>query len=150
MTRSASVLTSVLIYLLFASLALSIGPSRLEADDDTASIYIELNKTEETEQGCRPLFLFDNQSGHQLNRFQIELVLFDHEGIHSKQILLDMAPLYEGKKTVASFLLTNVECQQIGSMLINDLPDCKNSVGGSLDCLSLLQVTSRSDIPLEK
>ena len=150
MTRSASALISVVTRLLLLFPFIAIGSVSVKADDSAPSIFIELNKAENTEQGCRPLFLFDNQSGHQLNRFQVELVLFDHEGIHSKQILLDMAPLYEGKKTVASFLLTNVACDQIGSMLINDLPDCHNSVGGALDCLALLQVTSKSDIPLEK
>ncbi len=150
MKRSTSSLISVLTCLVFTFMWLVIEARSLDADDDTGSIIIELNKTEDTEEGCRPLFLFENQSGHQLNRFQIELVLFDQEGVHAKQIRLDMAPLYEGKKTVASFLLANVACDQIGSMLINDLPDCKNSAGGTLDCLPLLQVTSKSDIPLEK
>lgn len=150
MIQFESALISVVRCLLLMLPIFWIGSAPVKADDSTPSIFIELNKTENTEQGCRPLFLFENQSGHQLNRFQIELVLFDHEGIYSKQILLDMAPLYQGKKTVASFLLTNITCDQIGSMLVNDLPDCHNSVGGPLDCLALLQVTSKSDIPLEK
>jgi hypothetical protein len=61
-----------------------------------------------------------------------------------------MAPLYKDKKTLASFLLADTECDQIGSMLVNDLPACENSVGGTLDCLALLEVTSKSEIPLEK
>ncbi len=148
MTSSSSALISAFPRLLFISFALWLLSSPLRADEP--SIKIELNKIEETEQGCRPLFLFENQSGHQLNRFQVELVLFDHKGVYSKQILLDMAPLYEGKKTIASFLLTDITCDQIGSMLVNDLPDCENSTGGPLDCLALLQVTSKGDISLEK
>jgi hypothetical protein len=117
---------------------------------DENAIGIELNKVEDTEQGCRPHFLFNNQSGHQLNQFQVELVLFDEQGVYSKQIRLDMAPLYENKKVLASFLLSDVPCEQISSMLINDLPNCKNSSGTDLDCLALLQVSSKSDIALEQ
>ncbi|MDH3663967.1 MAG: hypothetical protein OEU92_28800, partial [Alphaproteobacteria bacterium] len=113
-------------------------------------IGIELNKAEDTEQGCRPLFLFDNQSGHQLNKFQVELVLFDSKGVYSKQILLDMAPLYKDKKVLASFLMSELACDDIGGMLVNALPSCANTTGADLDCLSLLEVTSKSSIPLEK
>ena len=34
-------------------------------------LLIELNKLEDTEQGCRSLFLFDNGTGHELNRFRV-------------------------------------------------------------------------------
>lgn len=113
-------------------------------------ISIELNKAEETEQGCSSVFLFDNQSGHQLNRFQVDLVLFDDKGVHARRLLLDMAPLYEGKKVVASFLMNDLPCDEIGSMLVNALPSCANSTGEDLDCLPLLNVASKSTIPLEK
>jgi len=91
--------------------------SALAASD--GSIGIELNKTEETEQGCRPLFLFDNRTDHQLNKFQIELALFDGDGVYSRQVLLDMAPLYKDKKVVASFLMKDLSCSDIGSILVN-------------------------------
>lgn len=125
----------------------SVASSAIAAD---GIIAIELNKTEDTEQGCRPLFLFDNQSGHQLNAFQLELVLFDDKGVYSRQILLDMAPLYQDKKVVASFLINEFSCDQIGSMLVNALPRCENSTGTDIDCLALLDVSSKSSIPLEK
>lgn len=148
MTSYKNALKQTVFRFLFAALAILLCSPSLRADD--GAITIELNKLEDTDQGCRPLFLFNNQSGHQLNRFQVELVLFDAKGVHSKQILLDMAPLYEGKKMVASFLLTNLDCDEIGSMLINDLPECENSTGTSLSCLERLEVTSKSDTPLEK
>lgn len=117
---------------------------------DEGAIGIELNKAEQTEEGCRPLFLFDNRSGHQLNAFQVEIVLFDDKGVYSQKVLLDMAPLYEDKKVLASFLMSELACDEIGSMLVNGLPRCANSTGTALDCLAMLEVTSRSSIPLER
>ena len=37
-------------------------------------LLIELNKLEDTDQGCRSLFLFDNGTGHELNRFRVDLI----------------------------------------------------------------------------
>ncbi len=148
MTWTVTILHSMYSRLFLAFLTLGLLSGTVFGDE--ASITIELNKAENTEQGCRPVFLFDNQSGHQLNRFQVELALFDQKGVYSNQILLDMAPLYEGKKTIASFLLAEIPCDKIGSILVNDLPSCQNSTGNTLDCLAFLEVTSKSDIPLEK
>jgi hypothetical protein len=113
-------------------------------------LLIELNKLEDTEQGCRSLFLFDNATGHELNRFRVDLILFDQEGVYAKQLLLDMAPLSEDKKVLTSFLLADEPCASIGSILVNDLPLCENGSGAELDCVPLLKVESRTDVPLEK
>ena len=114
-------------------------------------LLIELNKLEDTEQGCRSLFLFDNGTGHELNRFRVDLILFDPEGVYAKQLLLDMAPLSDDKKVLASFLLAEQKpCSSIGSILVNGLPVCENGSGAQLDCVALLKVESRTDVPLEK
>jgi hypothetical protein len=110
---------------------------------------IELNKLETTEEGCRSLFVFDNETGHELNRFQVELILFDRKGVYAKQLLLDMAPLSEDKKVLASFLLADHPCDSIGTVLINDVPWCENGAGATVDCVKLLDVGSRTEVPLE-
>jgi hypothetical protein len=114
------------------------------------ALLIELNKLEDTEQGCRSLFLFDNATGHELDRFRVDLILFDQEGVYAKQLLLDLAPLYQDKKVLTSFLLGEQPCASIGSILVNDLPWCNDGSGAKLDCVPLLKVESRTDVPLEK
>ena len=64
--------------------------------------------------------------------------------------MLDMAPLSPDKKTVASFLLGEQPCEEIGSILVNDIPQCRNTTGNAIDCLDWLKVDSKSTIPLEK
>jgi hypothetical protein len=117
---------------------------------EDGSLSIELNKVEDTAQGCLSSFLFDNRTGHQLHRFQLDLVFFDPEGIAAKQMLLDMAPLYEDKKTFASFLVNDTACDKIGSILVNAVPMCENGSGHEVDCIDLLEVSSRSHVPLER
>jgi hypothetical protein len=117
---------------------------------DPPALGIELNKLEDSAEGCRSVFVIDNRTGHELSRFRIDLILFDPDGVYSKQLLLDMAPLYADKRTVTSFLLDAQPCAALGSVLINDVPWCENGSGNALDCVELLEVRSRSAIPLEK
>ncbi|MGI9502678.1 MAG: Tat pathway signal sequence domain protein [Geminicoccaceae bacterium] len=148
MKRALGTFPMVARWLFLSMLAVLSAVSSAMAADGVISI--ELNKVDDTEQGCRPLFLFDNRSGHQLNKFQVELVLFDDKGVYSRQVLMDMAPLYEDKKIVASFLINEIACDEIGSMLVNALPSCANTTGADLNCIGLLEVSSKSSIPLEK
>jgi hypothetical protein len=131
-----------------AALGLVIGAQLPAAAE--AELLIELNKLENTEEGCRSLFVFDNATGRELNRFQVDLILFDQEGVYARQVMLDMAPLSADKKIVASFLLPDQQCDAIGSILVNDLPQCADGAGAQLDCVKLLEVRSRTDTPLEK
>ena len=117
---------------------------------DEGALAIELNKMEDTAQGCLSSFVFDNQTGHELNRLQIDLVFFDAQGVAAKQMLLDMAPLYQDKKTFASFLLDQTSCDKIGSILVNGVPQCEDGAGDEIDCIDLLKVSSRSEVPLER
>ena len=114
------------------------------------NLDIELNKLDDTDQGCRSVFVFDNRTGHDLNRFRVDLILFDPKGVYSKQLLLDMAPLYADKKTVASFLLGEQACDGIGSILVNDVPWCEDGAGTSLECVRMLDVRSLTSVPLQK
>lgn len=113
-------------------------------------LAIELNKLENTEEGCRSLLVFDNRTGYELHRFRVDLILFDPKGIYKKQLLLDMAPLHADKKRAASFLLGEWRCDELGSVLVNDIPQCRNGAGEALECVGMLKVRSRSDVALEK
>lgn len=123
------------------------APARAE---DAPALGIELNKLEDSAEGCRSVFVFDNRTGHELNRFRIDLILFDPDGVYSKQLLLDMAPLHADKKTVTSFLLDGQPCAKLGSLLVNDVPWCENGAGNSIDCVKMLKVDSLAGIPLQK
>jgi hypothetical protein len=132
------------------ALVAAIGWQAQAHAQDDGTLTIELNKMEDTEQGCLSSFLFDNQTGHQLSRFQLDLVFFDAEGVAAKQLLLDMAPLYVDKKTFASFVLDATACDKIGSILVNAVTACENGSGHEIGCVDLLEVSSRSQVPLEK
>jgi hypothetical protein len=129
---------------------LGLLPAAAARAQENTALGIELNKLESTEEGCRAVFVFYNNTEHELNRFRIDLILFDPQGIYDKQLLVDMAPLYPHKKTVASFLLAEKPCAEVGSILVNDLPWCEDGAGSELDCVGMLDVWSLADVPLQK
>lgn len=114
------------------------------------SLEIELNKAEDSGEGCLASFVVQNKLGHTLDRFSLDLFVFDKEGIIARQVLLDMAPLRKSKTTVANFSLIQVPCENIGKVLVNNIPSCRSQDGDLLDCLTDLKVSSRNRIELTK
>ena len=115
-----------------------------------AGLSIELNKAEEIEGGCVASFLFQNNLGPTLDRFNLDLFLFDAEGVIVRRVTIDLAPLLNGKTRVAQFHLHNGACGDISRILVNDIPQCRAESGETVDCLAGLAVSSRSQIALDK
>ncbi len=114
-------------------------------------IEIELNKVEDNGGSCLASFVFRNRLGHTLNRFSMDLYVFDRDGVIARRVVLDLAPLRGDKITVAQFFLIERPCGEVSRILINDIPSCRSEgTGETLDCLDGLTVTSRSLIEMVK
>ncbi len=114
-------------------------------------IGIELNKVEDNSGSCLASFVVRNGLGQTLDRFSMDLYVFDSDGVIARQVLLDLAPLRGNKTTVLSFFLIERPCGEISRILINDIPSCRSEgTGEALDCLDGLSVSSRSLIEMVK
>ena len=116
----------------------------------SSGLSIELNKTEDFDGGCMASFVFQNNLGATLDRFNLDLFLFDPEGVIVRRVTIDMAPLRNGKTKVAQFHLYNGACAELSRILVNDIPQCRAETGEPVDCLAGLAVSSRSAISLTK
>lgn len=115
-----------------------------------SGLAIELNKVEDFGEGCMASFVFQNNLGATLDRFNLDLFLFDTEGVIVRRVLIDMAPLVNGKTRVAQFHLHSGACAELSRILVNDFPQCRAESGEGVDCLAGLTVSSRSAIALAK
>ncbi len=116
-----------------------------------SNIGIELNKVEYNGGSCLASFVVQNNLGHTLDPFSLDLFVFDRDGIIARQVLLDLAPLGSDKTTVAKFRLIERPCAEISRVLINNIPSCQSKdTGETHDCLSGLTVSSRSHVELVK
>ena len=132
-----------------AALALA-GPGGAVSAADPG-LEIELNKVEDGEAACIASFVVRNAMGHTLDRFSMDLYVFDSAGVIARQVLLDLAPLRGNKTTVARFNLIARPCGEVSRILVNDIPSCRGEGSGeALDCLAALTVSSRGSIEMVK
>ncbi len=113
-------------------------------------LHVELNKVEDIGGNCHGSFAIRNSLGHTLDRFSMELILFGRDGVIKGSIFLDMAPLPDDKTTVFNFVLSEGRCADLGRMLVNKFPACTSRTGEKVDCLSGLDVSSRSGLEFVK
>ena len=109
-------------------------------------LTLELNKVADGPQGCLATVLIGNRLGRTLDRFRLDLVLFNGKGVLFDRILIDLAPLPHGRTTVASFPLIQGACIGVSRILLQDVPACRTDGRRDLDCLSDLAVSSRTGI----
>ncbi|HZD25987.1 MAG TPA: hypothetical protein VE631_06965, partial [Alphaproteobacteria bacterium] len=83
------------------------------------SLSIELNRVTMRDGRCVGSFLIGNDLGRTLDRFSIDLYVFDADGRAARRLLVDLAPLPAGRTTPASFGLA-LPCGGIGWLLIAD------------------------------
>jgi hypothetical protein len=110
------------------------------------SLTLELNKVTDGPQGCLATVLIGNKLGRNLDRFRLDLVLFNGKGVLFDRVLIDLAPLPRGRTTVASFPLVPGACTGVSRILLQDVPACRAEGQKAMDCLSGIAVSSRTSI----
>lgn len=117
---------------------------------DDVSLSVELNKLEPHEDACRAYLVFDNTASSVYESLKLDLVMFDPDGVISRRLAVEGAPLAADKTTVKLFDIAGVACADIGRVLLNDILACRDDAGEHDDCLSRLQLESRAGVPFVK
>ena len=136
--------TTYFVFLLTSFMWLSTGTA------SAAGLSLELNKIESVTETCTATVLIANRLGQSLDRFRLDLVLFDSKGVIFERLLIDLAPLPHDRTTIASFPLLAAKCSDISRILVKDVPACRAEVGGDMDCFSSLRVKTRTRIQIGK
>jgi hypothetical protein len=116
----------------------------------SAGVHVELNKLEASSKGCRAYIVVDNPAETTYKSYKIDLVLFQTDGVIGKRFSIDLAPLRAKKKSVKLFEIDGIQCDKIGSFLINDVMECKAESGPVSGCLDQLKTTSLTKVQLSK
>ena len=117
---------------------------------DPTALTVELNKLEPQGNGCRAYVVVQNDSAKQFQTVKLDLVLFQQDGVIGRRFAIDLAPIKPQKRTVKLFDLDGLACDRIGSLLINDVVECKTAEGPLDDCLAGLTVKSLTNVQLTK
>ncbi len=113
-------------------------------------LEIELNKIEQRDQACRVYLFAKNKTQQKFTSFKLDVVLFNQNGIIQKNMAVNIAPLPVAKKIVKAFDLKQLDCDAIGSLLVNRVIECETASNDAPDCLSLLKLSSKNRIPFSK
>jgi hypothetical protein len=103
-------------------------------------IRVELNAMENAEGRCRVSFVIENKGEAVVDTLRLDLALFNRGGIVQRRIATDMGPVRAGKTIVKTFTLDGA-CDEIGSMLVNEVAACAPADANA--CLDRLALSSR-------
>jgi hypothetical protein len=110
------------------------------------SVTIELNKLEPQGATCRAYFVIINRSETEFADIQLDVFLFDKQGIVARRAALATRQLQPGKTNIRLFDLVDTPCDTIGRLVLNEVLACKNVVGAPANCQGMLALSSRAGV----
>src|SRR5262245_46769728 len=112
--------------------------SAFSADE---KVLVELNSIESADNNrCRLNFVVQNKSRVALESMKLDLVGFDTEGVILRRLITEMGPVPAAKTVVRAFIV-DIDCHQLGAVLVNDWTACGPGEPGA--CLDGLGLSSR-------
>lgn len=135
---------------LTASLATAWVPisaiAQIEATE--GQLVIELNAVETTATGCSLSFLLINGIPHPIESLVLEAVLLNTGGQVDRLTLFDFGSLPSARPRVRQFELADVDCDGIGSVLINGAENCETGGAPFTECEDRFELRTRVEIDL--
>lgn len=116
---------------------------------EAGAIAVELNKLEPQKDNCRAYVVVTNNSSTAYQVLKLDLVLFQPDGVIGRRFALDLGPLKAQKRSVKLFDI-DTPCDQVGSLLINDVLECNGESGSVPNCLADITATSLTKAQLSK
>jgi len=116
------------------------------AQDST--IKIELNNIALRNSVCQVFIRVQNQSDLAYSAFKIDLAFFDKGGVINDRALVDLAPLRARKTSIHVFDMPDLDCDNVGEVLLNDITECKaeDAAATPADCFAAVTIGARGDI----
>jgi len=119
-----------------------------EGGNQPSSLSLELNGTEASQRGCRLTFVAANRLGQDLTRAAYEVALFGKDGLVKRLTVLDFKELPNGETKVRQFDMPDIDCADLGRVLLNDATACEGAEPGS--CMKRLETVARGDVAFGK
>lgn len=107
---------------------------------------LELNRLEPAENACRVTFVATNALGAALDKIALEFVLFDAQGLVDRITVFDFGAVPDGKTIARQFVLADMDCANVGRILVNAVSACEGAGVEANACLSALAPASKTDI----
>lgn len=133
--------------MMLALASLGLAPLALSAQEPGKDqVAIELNKLEQVDDACR-IYMVVRNGSTAYESFKLDVVLFNTDGVIASRVAVGMGPLRAERPTVKLFDVQDQPCEGIGSLLVNEVLECRPAEAAS-DCLARIEVSSRTDVQI--
>lgn len=128
--------------------ALTLSAAAQDASPNAVSgeVRIELNKTEQTDKGCRFYWLVSNKSDAQIEKLDLAFYWFRSDGVIGGDLKFGFAPAPAKKMMVKQYILPGQSCDDFASLLVNEVSACESEAGPIENCAGQLQYASRAKV----
>mgnify|MGYP003654913920 FL=1 len=113
-----------------------------------SKLNIELNSIAARDNICQVYIRVLNQTDAAYDVFKIDLAFFDKGGVINDRVLVDLAPLRARKTSIHVFDMPDLDCNNVGEVLLNDITECKAAEGAKApdDCFAAVALSAKGDI----
>lgn len=113
-----------------------------------SKIEIELNRVAERDGICQVYFRVKNRTETPFSGFKVDLAFFDKNGVINDRVLVDLAPLRSQKTSIHVFDMPDLDCANIGEVLLNDITECQATDGANSpgDCFGAVKLTAKGGL----
>jgi hypothetical protein len=113
------------------------------------TLSIELNSIGVRSESCEVYLRVRNQTPNGYSVFKVDLAFFDRAGVINDRSLVELGPLRANKTSMHVFQMPDMDCDNVGEVLLNDVTQCTPAGEGAVapaDCLDVVSLSSKSDI----
>ena len=118
--------------------------------EEAQPLKIELNKLEAQGEACRAYLVLENGSDRDFAELKLDMVMFDSEGVVTRRLAVQAAPLPSGKTSLKVFDIKDQPCERLGRLLLNDVMACGDETGARNDCLAMIEATAQAPLSFIK
>ena len=134
-------------YVLFAAALLLASQSAVAQESDIdGRVSVELNAAETVEASCKLTFVITNGLEQPIDKLVYEAVLFDETGQVDRLTLFDFGSLPPARPRVRQFVVPELTCEGLGSVLFNGASTCEGADVDAGVCDTGLLATSRTHV----
>ncbi|MCX2721414.1 hypothetical protein [Roseibium salinum] len=126
------------------------GSGSPQAAEPEPAVNLQLNRTAASDNGCTLTFVAANRTAEALSKAAFEFVLFDKDGLVDRMTVFDFGSLPAEKTVVRQFALGGINCEALGSILVNGAAGCGGESRQEALCSAALKTESRAEIPFSK
>lgn len=127
-----------------------LGLGAASAAAQAPSLLLELNKVDSSSEGCQFHIVIRNNTGSDIEVLGADLVFFDQNGVMANRSNVSFGNVKSNKTLFRSFVFPDLTCGDVSRVLVNEVLQCQLASETQIDCLDIMDVSSRASIEFFK